>query len=170
MSSFGNIFRALNELVEEGVIQAYALGGATAILFYAEPVRTYDIDVFVFLPPQESGLISMEPLYRELKRRGYTPDAEHIMMFETPVQFLPAYNALVVEAVEHAVTHDYDGVPVQVIGPEYLAALALQTGGRHRRLRAEALIEAEGVVDQAKLQSILDAYRISLDLGSDSHG
>ena len=27
----------------------YAIGGATAVLFYAEPTRTYDLDVFVTL-------------------------------------------------------------------------------------------------------------------------
>ena len=33
-----------------GVVTDYAIGGATAVLFYAEPTRTYDVDVFVTLP------------------------------------------------------------------------------------------------------------------------
>jgi hypothetical protein len=32
------------------VVVDYAIGGATAVLFYAEPTRTYDVDVFVTLP------------------------------------------------------------------------------------------------------------------------
>lgn len=35
---------------EEGVVLDYAVGGAMAVLFYAEPTRTYDVDVFALLP------------------------------------------------------------------------------------------------------------------------
>ena len=131
-----------------------------AFLFYTEPARTYDLDVFVFLPPQEGALISMAPLYKQLEGLGYHFDAEHVMIHETPVQFLPAYNPLVEEAMEHAILQSYDGVQVRVISPEYLIALALQTGGKHRRVRAEALLD-EGKVDQVLLTRIFDAHGIA---------
>ncbi|MBI2344205.1 MAG: hypothetical protein HYV02_07745 [Deltaproteobacteria bacterium] len=35
-------FIIFNTLVKRGTLQAYALGGATALLFYAEPATTYD--------------------------------------------------------------------------------------------------------------------------------
>jgi hypothetical protein len=38
-------------------------------------------------------------------------------------------------------TLDYDGVPVRVIDPEHLVALAFQAGGHKRRERAWQLIE-----------------------------
>lgn len=162
---FKNVFAALNELVNDGVVEAYALGGATAFLFYAEPVRTYDLDVFVFLPSQESIIFSMNPLYTELTNRGYATKDEHVMMFNTPVQFLPAHNELAVEAVEQARTHNYDGVPVKVIAPEYLIALSLQAGGAKRRIRVEALLEeAADEIDSDKLRSILDANHIQLPI------
>jgi hypothetical protein len=164
VTDFRNVFVALNDLVADGVIGSYAIGGATASLFYAEPVRTYDLDVFVFLPPQESLIISMNPLYTELINRGYSTKEEHIMMFNTPVQFLPAYNDLAIEAVEQALTHDYEGVPVKVIGPEHLIALALEAGGSKRRIRVAAMLEeAADEIDQSKLQSILHARNLKLD-------
>ena len=159
MAILSAVFLELNNLEPQGVIQKYAIAGAMAFLFYTEPVRTYDLDVFIFLPPQASPLISMEPLYSELRRRGYAFDAEHVLMFETPVQLLPAYNDLAIEAVDQAVTHDYDGVPVKVISAEHLVALALQTGGKHRRIRAEALLE-DDVLDVERLNSILAVHGI----------
>lgn len=36
--------RVLNEMVEEGLLEAYAIGGAMAAVFYVEPVATFDLD------------------------------------------------------------------------------------------------------------------------------
>jgi len=130
-----------------------------AFVFYTEPTPTYDLDVFVFLPPQDGLILSMEPLYTELRKRGYAFDAEHVMIHGTPVQFLPAYNRLAEEAVEEAVTHDYAGIPVRVVGPEHAIALAIQTGGSRRLVRARGL-EEQGTIDMAKLQAILAAHAI----------
>jgi hypothetical protein len=44
--TLADVFRELNELTKGGIIREYALGGATAVAFYAEPTPTYDIDVF----------------------------------------------------------------------------------------------------------------------------
>lgn len=42
--------RIINEMRKKKVIGTYAIGGAVAMIFYVEPVLTYDLDVFVFLP------------------------------------------------------------------------------------------------------------------------
>lgn len=90
----------LNELEQEGVFSRYAIGGAMAATFYAEPTLTFDLDVFVFLQPDESGLISVAPIYEALRARGYDEQQECVLIESVPVQFLPAYNALVEEALE----------------------------------------------------------------------
>ena len=41
MSSLADVFRVLNRMRDEGIVAQYAIGGATAVLFYAEPTRTY---------------------------------------------------------------------------------------------------------------------------------
>ena len=41
MPTLADVFKELNALKEERVISDYALGGATAILFYAEPTSVH---------------------------------------------------------------------------------------------------------------------------------
>lgn len=42
VASLREVFQVLNDMRSDGVIEDYALGGAMAVLFYAEPTRTYD--------------------------------------------------------------------------------------------------------------------------------
>jgi hypothetical protein len=165
MPTLADVFREFNSLKDGGIVREYALGGATAMLFYAEPSRTYDVDVFVLLPPRsDSPLISMTGLYGWAASRAFPTEAEHIFIYGVPVQFLPAHNALAEEAVLAARTLDYDGAPVRVIGPEHLAALAFQAGGSKRRERAWQLLES-GAVDRVTLKALLDKHAMNIDIG-----
>ncbi len=120
MSTLADVFREFNELKATGLVRNYAIGGATAALFYAEPVRTYDIDVFVLLGPEtQRPLASLEPFSQWARTRGFGVDAEHILVHGVPVQFLPAHNSLVEAAVNTARTLDCDDVSVRVIDPEH---------------------------------------------------
>lgn len=56
---------------ERTAINGYVIGRAMAAMFYAEPIATYDMDVFTELPTQASGLITLAPLYQPLKGKGY---------------------------------------------------------------------------------------------------
>jgi len=73
--------------------------GAT---FYAEPVLTFDLDIFVLLPGTTSGLLTLAPLCEALRARGYSEEWECVNIGGVPVQFLPAYNALPEEALTQA--------------------------------------------------------------------
>ena len=44
-----NVCNVLEQLLAYGVIQKYAIGGATAAGFHGEPLATRDIDVFCYL-------------------------------------------------------------------------------------------------------------------------
>ena len=48
--------QVINQLEKEKIIDGYAMGEATALLFYTEPALTFDIDVFVFLPKTKNVL------------------------------------------------------------------------------------------------------------------
>lgn len=124
MSAMREVFELVNRLKDEGTLLDYAVGGASAIPFHAEPVNTYDLDLFAFLPSNSGLILSMAPLYERLRELGHEPHAEHLMIAGVPVQFLPAYNSLVEEAVRAAVVRPYDAVPVRVVGAEHLAAIA----------------------------------------------
>lgn len=94
------VFQVLAQMRDEGIVTDYAVGGATAVLFYAEPTRTYDVDVFALLPSSgESALVSLAPVYRWAESRGFPVDGEHVMVHDVPVRILPAYNPLVVDAI-----------------------------------------------------------------------
>ena len=167
MSSLADVFRVLNRMRDERIVAQYAVGGATAVLFYAEPTRTYDLDVFVTVEPAgDDALVSLSRIYRWAGEQGFGLQAEHLMIEGVPVQLLPAYNALVEAALATARVHDYEGVPVRVVDPEHLAALALQAGGARRRERAWQLLEA-GVVRRERLRRILTTHAIAANVPDD---
>ena len=163
MPTLKDVFAELNTLKAARLVEDYAIGGATAVLFYAEPTRTYDLDVFVLLAEAtESPVISLSPFYEWAAQRGFSASAEHILIHGVPVQFLPAHNELAAEAVRAARTLDYESVPVRVIGPEHLAALAFQAGGHRRRERAWQLLEEPGLVDRQKFDELVRSHQINI--------
>src|SRR6266542_6880326 len=118
--------QVLNELERDGVVERYAIGGAMGATFYVEPLLTFDLDVFVILPKDAGNLLSLAPLYEALRWRGYTEEGECVLIEGVPVQFLPAYNALLEEALAQARETAYDKTPTRVLRAEHLAAICLQ--------------------------------------------
>jgi len=149
----------INNLEKDGVISRYAIGGAMASIFYAEPVSTFDLDIFIHFAPTISGLINLEPLYAALKKRGYSGSDDHIEIEGVPVQFLPAYNALVQEALDKAVEVMYATVSTRVLRVEYLVAIALQTGRPKDRSRVE-MLRAQAAIDTVLLKDILKRHEL----------
>lgn len=151
--------RVINDLEREGIIERYALGGATALLFYTEPALTFDVDVFVFLPGahDRKQLVSLAPLYQALEVRGCRADKEHVLIQGIPVQFIPVYNALVEEAVRKAKTKDYAGVKTKVLSLEHLLAIMLDTNRPKDRERLRHLVN-EIRFDKKILAGILDRH------------
>jgi hypothetical protein len=105
----------LNDLEGEGIFSSYAIGGAMGAVFYTEPFLTFDLDVFVVLPPTAGGLLTLASIYDALRARGYTEDNECVLIEGVPVQFLPACNALVEEALNQVRKVMFEGVPTRVL-------------------------------------------------------
>jgi hypothetical protein len=161
--SFRDALLAIHQLRKERVITDYAIGGAMAISFWSEPVSTFDVDVFVLLPPTSGAIVSLEPIYAWASANGHAIQQEHIIMGGIPVQIIPAHNALAEEAVHEAATLDFEGLGVRVIRPEYLIALYLEPSARTRkRLERVAALLDEGDVDRARLDILLKKYDLSL--------
>ncbi|MCX6545061.1 MAG: hypothetical protein NTV05_11715 [Acidobacteria bacterium] len=161
MASFAGALRALNQMKDAGVIEEYAVAGAMAVVFWSEPIPTFDLDVLVFLPESASPIVSLDPIYQWTAAQGYPAHAEHVLVEQVPVQFLPAHSPLADEAIERAAALEYEGVPVRVVRPEYLIALYLEPGARtlKRRERAAALRESASV-DVTLLDDLLARYRL----------
>jgi len=158
-ASFAQSLRELNGLKLAGIIEDYAIAGAMALVFWTEPVPTYDLDVLVLLPEQGTSLVSLSGIYQWAAARGYAADAEHVVIADVPVQFLPAHGELADEAIETAATLEYEGVPVRVVRPEYLVALYCEPSARtaKRRERAAALLEAPGT-DRGLVERLIERF------------
>lgn len=159
MPSFADALRVLNDMKHDGILDDYAIAGAMAMVFWAEPIPTFDLDVLVFLPGDAATIISLAPLYEWAAKRGYRAESEHVIIEGVPVQFLPAHNSLAEEAISRAASLDYEGVPVRVVRPEYLVALYLEPGSRtlKRRERAAALRESSSL-DRITLEELLKRF------------
>lgn len=162
MNNFATALAAIELLKVEGLVEEYAVGGAMALVFWSEPIPTFDLDVFVLLPSQ-SLLVSLAPIYEWARRNGYREEAEHIVIAGLPVQVIPAHNKLAEEAITSAASLDFEGQPVRVIRPEYLVALYLEPSARtHKRLERVAALLEEGNVDRALLEELLRRYELRL--------
>lgn len=149
------VIQTINQMLADGVIERYAIGGAVGATFYLEPVATLDVDIFITFKTEAGRLlVSPQPIFDYLKTRGGTMQGEYIVIAGWPVQFLPPTSPLVEEALRDAVTRDVDGVPARAFTAEHLAAIALQTGRAKDKARLLQFVES-GTLDATRFQDIL---------------
>jgi hypothetical protein len=154
------VFQLLNAMVHDGAVQNYAIGGAIAAVFYVEPFSTHDIDVFVMMKTEPTGLVTTIPGWDYLKKRGYTEiRSEAIVVEGWPVQFIPVSNALEEEAYLNATTLDFEGEPVRVLLAEHLVAIMLQAGRLKDLARVQMFLSQEAV-DQEILRDIITRHNL----------
>ncbi len=139
-----------------GVITDYALFGAAAQMRYTEPVATLDADILVDLP-ERHRLDALTPIYEFCARKGFHPEGEAVRVGAWPVQFIPAYNTLVREAMQRADTADFEGIPFRVVRADYLAVIALSVGRHKDLIRILALLES-GSVSRAGIAGLADEH------------
>ncbi len=149
--------RALNGLLKDGVIRAYAIGGAVGASFYVAALQTEDVDAFVYLPESDSLLTLLGSVYDALVAKGGIIEGAHVRFGAWPLQVLTDANALIGEAIREASTAPFRDVQTRVFQAEHLLAIALQTGRTKDYLRVEMLLE-QGVVDKQKLYDVLSRH------------
>jgi hypothetical protein len=155
VTTFADVLRVFDALRRDGVVNDYAIGGAMAVSFWAEPVATQDLDVVVTLPGGTDALDPLRALFDWLRQAGIPIEREHALIAGVPVQFLVAWSLLVEEAVRHAVERPYDASDpaspsLRLIEPTYLVAMwtldrSADTARRRERvvmLREAALVDA----------------------------
>lgn len=148
----------INQMQSDGIIGAYAIGGAVGATFYLEPMATLDLDVFVsFRQTADNVLISLAPIFDYLKKHGHEIRGEYVVIGGWPVQFLPPADRLGEEALSQAVETDVEGVPTRVMTAEHLVAIALQVGRAKDMARIVQFVESGGL-DADKLDAILKRY------------
>ena len=139
--------KVLNDLVRDGVVECYAIGGAVGAIFWVEVKQTEDLDIFVFVHASDPPLQPLQHIYDALKSRGYGFEGMYMMIEGVPVQFLPADTPeLLAEALRSAVPQQYGQEKTWVMSAEYLLALALHTKrGKDYERVAQFLEQAEGL-------------------------
>jgi hypothetical protein len=158
-SVLGPVLQVLRELVESGLLVEYAIGGAVGVLYYIEPVLTYDFDVVCHFPGG-GPLIDPGPLFADLKRRGYVFGEEDRVVIEgVPVQFIPAEPGLLEEALQNAVAVEIEGVSTRVLTLEHLMANMLKIHRPKDRAKLALIVESHrGAFDQDVLDEVLGRH------------
>jgi len=151
----------VNELKQKGLILDYAIGGAIGALRWVEPFFTRDLDVFIILAKQSKNneLVVLTPIYDYLAEHDYKEwIGQWIMIDGVPVEFIPAIG-LSKEAVEQAISIDFQGINSKVMTPEYLIALFL-SAGRDKDITKIRLLLEQASVDHKRLNGILKKYNL----------
>src|SRR6185312_7839914 len=162
-ASLDKSFAVIKQMVNDNVIESYALGGAMASVFYIEPFATFDVDVFCFVSGVTNELDPLRPIYDYLRPRNVPEYAEGFIIKGLRVQFLPVFNPLNDEAVQVANSFSLNDVIIQVMAPEYLVANMLETGRKKDHTRIAQFFEAE-VCDVNKLNEILSRHNLQAKL------
>ena len=164
--SMGDTIQVLNRMVEDRVIQRYAIGGAGAALNYVEARFTRDIDILVtFQDTRPSRLVTLGPIVSYLAELGYSEwEDEGLLIEGWPVQFLPTADSLDLEALDRAVEVEEDfgsGTPVKtwVLAPEHVVAVAVRTGRPKDVIRIGDFVEQEAV-DLTRLLDVLKRHHL----------
>ncbi len=154
------VIQTLNKLVSEGIIGKYAIGGSIGAMFYTETFSTKDVDVFVLPQMMQSGVVHLGAIYDYLRKSGLKMEGQYFIIGGVPVDFVAVYNDLTLEALENTVELSYGKIKVKVLRPEYLSAIALQTG-RSQDLKKAGLLSAEAGLDKELLKDILKRHGLS---------
>jgi hypothetical protein len=152
--------QVLDAMVADGVIERYAIAGAVAAYNYVEPTVTEDLDILVSF--DQSGLISLAPVFSYLRGKGYNEfRAEGVLIGDWPVQFLPVADALDAEALDRMEEVDVgtgdSRLAAQILRPEYLVAIALRVG-RPKDIGRIAQFLQEDAVDVPALCDVLQRH------------
>lgn len=160
-----NTISIINQMVLDGIIERYAIGGAVAAYNYIEASSTEDLDILISFEGLEvnskSGLVTLGPIVTYLADKGYADwHKEGLMIEGWPVQFLPVSDRLTASSLDSAVTVELAFEPnetpisAQILTAEYILAIALNVGRPKDLFRINQFIEAKSF-DLAVLCQIL---------------
>jgi len=153
----GPTLELINQLESEGIIQKPTIGGSVAIMYYAQPVNTDDLDMFCHIPNQ-GVLIELGPIYRRLEELGCKVKDLYINVRGVDVQFLvPDNQPLVEEALDNAVSVTIDNVKTHVFEYEYALAVKAEAGRSKDWAHIATAVES-ATPNKEKLDAILTKY------------
>ena len=124
----GPTLELINQLESEGIIRKPTIGDSVAIIYYAQPVKTDDLDLFCYIP-NRGILIDLGPIYNRLESLGCKIRDLYINVRGVDVQFLvPDNQPLVEEALDNAAPVTIDNVKFHIFEYEYALAVKAEAG------------------------------------------
>jgi len=156
-SILGPTLMLINQLESEKIIRKPTIGGSIAIMYYAQPANTDDLDVFCYMPNQ--GLLAdLGPVYKRLEQLGCKVEGLYISVKGINVQFqAPANQPLVEEALENAASVTIDGVKTHIFEYEYALAVKAQADRAKDWAHITTALES-ACPNKEKLDAILIKY------------
>jgi len=150
---FLTVFKIFNELKKKKVFQDYAIGGAVAVNYYAEPRNTIDLDLYFLVDDR-----GYHQLWQTLMDIGYKAQGQRIVVEGVPVDMFPvSVHPIFEEALRNAKQVRVSGVPIKVFTPEYLIVTKLMSFRPRDRADIYDLFEF-GKVDKNVLNDIMRRY------------
>ena len=152
------LIELIDKMLTAKILRNYAIFGALAQMRYTEAVVTMDADILIAV--EDDSIAVLSPIYAFCKDEGYLPVGEAIRIGAWPVQFIPAFDSLSRDSMEHAEHAEIDGLSVRVVRADYLAVMALQVGRAKDRLRILALLESDAVTTE-EVAKLANQYKLT---------
>jgi len=146
------VIKRLNRLKRAGVIKDYAIGGAHAVAYYLEPVKTLDLDIFVFAESDQDFFI----FRTYIKKAGFRMRGTHVIIDDMPVHFLPgSLHPFINEAVRKGKRIRVNNIPTKILTVEYLIISLLMAFRLKDKMVIPDLLE---LVDMERLRPIIERF------------
>ncbi|MGB9627117.1 MAG: hypothetical protein ACPL6D_00525 [Thermodesulfobacteriota bacterium] len=146
------VLKRLNRIKKTGIIKDYAIGGAHAVAYYLEPIKTIDLDIFIYADSDQDFYI-----FRSyIKKSGFKIRGTYVMVDDIPVHFLPGFlHPFINEAIKKAKRIRVKNIPTKVLTVEYLMLSLLLA----YRLKDKMVIpDLLKLAQKAKLRKIIKRF------------
>jgi hypothetical protein len=130
----------------------YAIGDAHAVAYYLEPVKTLDLDIFVFAESDQDFYI----FRTYIKKAGFKMRGTHVIIDDMPVHFLPgSLHPFINEAVRKGKRIRVNNIPTKILTVEYLIISLLMAFRLKDKMVIPDLLE---LVDLERLRPIIERF------------
>lgn len=151
----------IHEALDEAKVP-YALGGALALAYYADPRATIDIDINVFVPTEDWRRVidALEALgvdSSSLDPTALGRDGQcRLWWGDNAVDLFFAYDPIHDDMRKHARQVPFAGVVVRILGPEHLAICKAMFDRRKDWLDIEQMLIATDELDVPEIERWLE--------------
>ena len=147
-----DVLKRLNELKRMSVIRDYAIGGAHAVAYYLEPVKTLDLDIFILIESDQD----FYNFRSYLRKSGFKMTKIHVVIDDTLVHFLPSpVYPFMNEGIRQAKRIRVGGIPTRVLTVEYLILSLLVSFRLKDKMVIPDLLE---LADEDKLTAMVKRF------------